>query len=53
MKKCVVLGACGFIGGYLVSKLKNLGYWVRGVDIKYHEFKTTDADEFIIRLKKL
>jgi len=48
MKKCVVLGAGGFIGGHLVSKLKDLGYWVRGVDIKYHEFKTTDADEFII-----
>ena len=48
MKKCVVLGAGGFIGGHLVSKLKNLGYWVRGVDIKYHEFKNTDADEFII-----
>ena len=48
MKKCVVLGAGGFIGGHLVSKLKDLGYWVRGVDIKYHEFKKTDADEFII-----
>ena len=48
MKKVVVLGAGGFIGGHLVTKLKNLGYWVRGVDIKYHEFKKTDADEFII-----
>ena len=48
MKKCVVLGAGGFIGGHLVSKLKELDYWVRGVDIKYHEFKKTDADEFII-----
>ena len=48
MKKAVVLGAGGFIGGHLVSKLKDLGYWVRGVDIKYHEFKKTDADEFII-----
>jgi len=48
MKKCVVLGAGGFIGGYLVTKLKSLGYWVRGVDIKRYEFKKTDADEFII-----
>ena len=48
MKKCVVLGAGGFIGGHLVSKLKDLGYWVRGVDIKYHQFKKTDSDEFII-----
>ena len=48
MKKAVVLGAGGFIGGHLVTKLKNNGYWVRGVDIKWHEYKTTDADEFII-----
>ena len=48
MRKCVVLGAGGFIGGHLVSKLKDLGHWVRSVDIKYHEFKKTDADEFII-----
>ena len=48
MKKVVVLGAGGFIGGHLVSRLKNEGYWVRGVDIKWHEFKKSDADEFII-----
>ena len=46
--KVVVLGAGGFIGGHLVSKLKELGYWVRGVDIKYHEYRQSDADEFII-----
>ena len=48
MKNAVVLGAGGFIGGQLVSRLKSLGYWVRGVDIKWHEFKKSDADEFII-----
>lgn len=48
MKKAVVLGAGGFIGGHLVTRLKNEGYWVRGVDIKWHEFKKTDADEFIV-----
>ena len=48
MKKIVVLGAGGFIGGHLVTKLKELGHWVRGVDIKWHEFKKTEADEFII-----
>ena len=37
MKKAVVLGKGGFIGGHLVSRLKSLGYWVRGVDIKWHE----------------
>jgi nucleoside-diphosphate-sugar epimerase len=48
MVKAVVLGAGGFIGGHLVTKLKSLNYWVRGVDIKWHEFRETDADEFII-----
>ena len=46
MKKALVLGAGGFIGGHLVTCLKNNGYWVRGADIKYHEFKESDADEF-------
>jgi len=47
-KKCVVLGAGGFIGGHLVSKLKSNGHWVRGVDLKRHEYRETEADEFII-----
>ena len=46
--KVVVLGAGGFIGGHLVEKLKSMGYWVRGVDIKRHEFRDTVADEFIV-----
>lgn len=41
-------GAGGFIGSHLVSYLKEKGYWVRGVDIKYPEFAETDADEFEI-----
>lgn len=48
MKRIVVLGAGGFIGGHLVTKLKSLGNWVRGVDIKKNEFKKSEADEFII-----
>ncbi len=48
VKRAVVCGAGGFIGGHLVTRLKKEGYWVRGVDIKRHEFKTTDADEFIV-----
>ena len=47
-KKAVVMGAGGFIGGHLVTRLKNDGYWVRAVDIKWHEYKNTDADEFIV-----
>jgi len=48
MKKALVCGAGGFIGGHLVRYLKKKGYWVRGVDIKHHEFAPTEADEFMI-----
>jgi GDP-D-mannose 3',5'-epimerase len=48
MKKALVCGAGGFIGGHLVKKLKGEGYWVRGVDIKEHEFAPTQADEFLV-----
>lgn len=48
MKKALVCGAGGFIGGYLSNRLKQEGYWVRGVDIKHHEFDNCDADEFVI-----
>jgi nucleoside-diphosphate-sugar epimerase len=43
-----VTGAGGFIGHHLVTYLKRHGYWVRGVDLKYPEFTTVDADEFQI-----
>jgi GDP-D-mannose 3',5'-epimerase len=48
MRKVLVCGAGGFIGGQLVKKLKKAGAWVRGVDIKQHEFASSPADEFII-----
>jgi GDP-D-mannose 3',5'-epimerase len=48
MKKALVCGAGGFIGGHLVKRLKREGYWVRGVDIKEHEFAPTVADEFLL-----
>jgi len=48
MKKALVCGAGGFIGGHLVKKLKREGYWVRGVDLKEHEFAPTQADEFLL-----
>lgn len=47
-KKILVMGAGGFIGGHLVTKLKSLGAWVRAVDIKDHEHHKSDADEFIL-----
>ena len=48
MKKALVCGAGGFIGGHLVKKLKQEGCWVRGVDIKQHEFVSLAADEFLL-----
>jgi GDP-D-mannose 3', 5'-epimerase len=48
MKKALVCGAGGFIAGHLVKKLKGLGYWVRGVDIKAHEWSPDSADEFML-----
>lgn len=48
MKKALVCGAGGFIAGHLVKRLKKEGYWVRGVDIKEHEFSKTAADEFLL-----
>lgn len=48
-EKILVTGAGGFIGHHLVRYLKNKGYWVRGVDIKYPEFSPKDeADEFLL-----
>jgi nucleoside-diphosphate-sugar epimerase len=44
--RVLVTGAGGFIGHHLVTYLKKLGYWVRGVDLKLPEFSTPDADEF-------
>lgn len=48
MKTALVCGAGGFIGGHLVSRLKREGFWVRGVDIKAHEYSETEADDFVI-----
>jgi GDP-D-mannose 3', 5'-epimerase len=47
-KRVLVTGAGGFIGSHLATYLKNKGYWVRGVDLKYPEFGETSADEFEI-----
>jgi GDP-D-mannose 3',5'-epimerase len=47
MKRVLVNGAGGFIGGHLVKRLKAEGFWVRGVDLKTHEFSGSPADEFL------
>jgi GDP-D-mannose 3',5'-epimerase len=48
MKRILVNGAGGFIGGHMVKRLKTEGHWVRGVDLKHHEFCPSSADEFIV-----
>ncbi|RAP33982.1 NAD-dependent dehydratase [Candidatus Marinamargulisbacteria bacterium SCGC AG-439-L15] len=48
MKRVAVLGGGGFIGGHLITRLKNDGHWVIGVDLKHNEYKETDADDFVI-----
>jgi len=46
----LVLGGGGFIGGHMAMYHKNLGHYVRVVDIKRHEFFAEDAicDDFIL-----
>jgi len=50
MKRILVCGAGGFIGGAMVKRLKSEGHFVRGVDVKTHDFIdiTAHADEFIL-----
>ena len=47
-EKILVSGAGGFIGGHLVKRLKAEGFWVRGADLKKHEYSPTKADEFLV-----
>src|SRR5664279_2743515 len=48
MKKALVCGAGGFIGGHLANRLKQEGFWVRGVDLKFNEYAEREADDFAI-----
>ena len=48
MKSALVLGAGGFIGSHIVKRLKNEGFWVRGVDLKFPVYSETLADDFLI-----
>jgi len=48
MKRILVNGAGGFIGGHMVHRLKSEGHWVRAVDLKRNEFSISPADEFIV-----
>jgi GDP-D-mannose 3', 5'-epimerase len=44
MKKILVLGGGGFIGGHLVKKLVREGHWVRSVDIKSHLYGANPSE---------
>ena len=50
MKKILILGGGGFIGGHLSKKLSNEGNFVRVVDIKKHEYfnEKEFCSEFIL-----
>ena len=48
MKTALVCGAGGFIGSHLVKRLKNEGFWVRGVDLKFPRYAPTPADDFAV-----
>ena len=53
-RSALVTGAGGFIGGHLVKLLQRKGYWVRGVDIKEHDYEPSPADEFeLLDLRRL
>ena len=47
-KNAIICGAGGFIGGHLVNRLKEEGYWVRGIDLKENEYGNNKADDFIL-----
>jgi nucleoside-diphosphate-sugar epimerase len=47
-RRVLVGGAGGFIGGHLVKRLKAEGFWVRGIDLKEHEYSESRADEFVV-----
>lgn len=47
-KTALICGAGGFIGSHLAKRLKQEGYWVRGVDLKYPEFGPSACDDFVI-----
>ena len=48
MKRALVCGAGGFIGGHLTRQLRADGYWVRGVDLAPPRFSPSAADEYVV-----
>lgn len=48
MRRCVILGAGGFVGSHMVKRLKRDGHWVRGVDLHLPHFSPSPADDYQI-----
>lgn len=48
MKHALVLGGGGFIGGHLIARLKEEGFWVRSVDLKQQPFPQIEPDESVV-----
>jgi len=48
VKNIVVCGAGGFIGNHMVTRLKEEGHYVIGIDLKKPQFSKTKADKLII-----
>jgi GDP-D-mannose 3', 5'-epimerase len=48
MKTALVCGAGGFIGSHLVKNLREQGFWVRGIDLKFPDFSETAANDFAV-----
>ncbi len=48
MRTALVFGAGDFTGGYLVKRLKSEGIWMRGVEVKSHEYRESTADDCVV-----
>lgn len=48
MRRALVFGGGGFIGGHLVRRLKDEGCWVRAVDLQRPRYAACPADELTI-----
>jgi GDP-D-mannose 3',5'-epimerase len=45
-RRVLVTGAAGFLGHHLVSALEAMGFWVRGVDVRFPPFASSLADDY-------
>ncbi|HEY0707708.1 MAG TPA: NAD-dependent epimerase/dehydratase family protein [Polyangia bacterium] len=48
MKRALVIGGGGFIGGHLARRLSAEGYWVRCLDLQRPRYAPSAANEFVL-----